>query len=348
MIVISIVVSINRFLLSILILIECRQLDDRHVDSKLLIPPVIMHDHVVRHLHDIMESLLKRLLQREQLAFVRTRVIHLALAGRGTNHIRMDTHGEAQGVACFLHVVAPVATLFLIAVNQVVDTHHTLFLTLRRSVVRCHPGLTRILWLRAELSDPLAFQFDTFRPFRLISDILLLADVIPIRAVHLHLDTGSTGILDHEPFTDADQAIDIIPGVPIDRRKVRHRIIAIARCREEAEDGKLTLRALTHTILQITQRVDFIQQRDSLDGLRTTLAEVAHQHVFDTTKAVAFRETAVAGVTHADLHDLRVIAAQVDHHDREVVILHVGGHPEPLKVPAFSPVSRSRNRRPCP
>ena len=191
----------------------------------------------------------------------------------------MHTHGEAERVGGLLHVIAPVATLFLVTLIEVIDTHHAFLLTLRCEVIGCYPCLACILRRGTELSDVLTLLLYTLCPLLRIRDVLLTADVVPVLAVYLHLDAGSTCVLDHIPLADAYQTVDVIPCILIDACKVWFRIVVVPGCRKQAEDSELTVLAqlrcsfrltcvyigsLAHAVVEVTQRIYLIEQRYSL------------------------------------------------------------------------------------
>ena len=134
-----------------------------------------------------MTRLFERLLQRKQLSLVAARVVHLTLARRGSDEVRMDAEGKAQSVGRLRHVVGPVATLLLVSIVERHDAHHAVLFAVRVDVVAADHRLTGILNARNKVDDVLLLLFFTLLSLRLVSNVFVVADIIPVVIVHLFL-----------------------------------------------------------------------------------------------------------------------------------------------------------------
>ena len=335
-----IAVGVGRHSLGILVLIESGEDYHGDIDCGTLMPMIVMQNDMIRLAHDIVTRLLNSLLQGEELALVGAAVVHLTLARCGSNKVGMDAELKAQSVGSLRHVIAPVATLLLACVVERHDAHHAVLLAVRVDVVAADHRLARILDARDEVDDVALLLILALTTLCLISNALVVADIIPVIIMHLNLHTWSRRVLDHIALAYAYETVDVEPGVAEDGVIVRHWIVLTARRSHTADDGKLAVvsrlavqaghgvRLLAHAHKQVAERIPIIKERYRLYlGLvEKAYAEIAVKHMLDASAPCAGRilETAIRGILVAHGDNLLAIAREDDDSNREGIELDVG------------------------
>ena len=144
----------------------------------------------------------------------------------------MHAQREAEGVGCLAHVVSPVATLLLAALGEVDDAHHALLLAVGVEVIARDECLACILRSAHEVDDVVLLLQDALLALIRVDDILVVAQLLPVVAVHLYLDAWRRGVLDHVALADADETVDVVPGIVEDAGIVWYRIVLQSGCRD--------------------------------------------------------------------------------------------------------------------
>ena len=144
----------------------------------------------------------------------------------------MHAQREAEGVGCLAHVVSPVATLLLAALREVDDAHHALLLAVGVEVVARDERLAGILRSADEVDDVVLLLQDALLSLIRVDDVLVVAEFLPVVAVHLYLDARSGRVFYHVALSDADETVDVVPGIVEDAGIVWYRIVLQAGCRD--------------------------------------------------------------------------------------------------------------------
>ena len=144
----------------------------------------------------------------------------------------MYAQREAECVGCLAHVVSPVATLLLAALGEVDDAHHALLLAVWVEVIARDERLAGIFRTAHEVDDVVLLLQDALLALIRVDDVLVVAELLPIVAVHLYLDARSGRVLDHVALADTDETVDIIPRIIKNAGIVWYRIVLQSGCRD--------------------------------------------------------------------------------------------------------------------
>lgn len=253
----------------------------------------------------------------------------------------MHAQREAESVGCLAHVVCPVATLLLAALGEVDDAHHALLLAVWVEVVARDERLAGIFRSAHEVDDVVLLLQDALLSLIRVDDVLVIAEFLPVVAVHLYLDARSGGVLDHVALADTDETVDVVPGIVEDAGIVWYRIVLQSGCRDARYDGKLAVlahlrslapdacvgvRSLAHARHEVAQRVIEVEQRDDFGvDRRHDVAEVAEEDMLYAPLVIWYLQAAIRNVLVADIDYLGVVTAQDDDLYRPEEELHVGG-----------------------
>ena len=248
---------------------------------------------------------------------------------------------EAEGIGCLAHVVCPVATLLLATLGEVDDAHHALLLAVWVEVVARDECLAGILRSAHEVDDVVLLLQDALLALIRVDDVLVVAELFPVVAVHLYLYARSGRVLDHVALADTDETVDVVPGIVEDAGIVWYRIVLQSWCRDAGYDGKLAVLAhlgclahdacvwvgsLAHARHEVAQRVVEVEQRNDLGMYRRhDVAEVAEEDMLYAPLVIWYLQAAIRNVLVADIDYLGVVTAQDDDLYRPEEELHVGG-----------------------
>ena len=320
--------------LGISILVQGGKQYHRYIRINLVFPTIETYHHIVRCVHQIVESDFERLLECEKLTLVGAGVVTLTLARSSPYQVRMNVVTVASDIGCFLNVFRPIAP-FLACIDEI-DTHHAVLASVRVHVVTRNPYLAAILDATDKIADVLFLLLETLQLLHPVGNILFSKNVIPIVLMHLYLILDRGMVLQLRFLADADEPLDVEPITTEDGGIVRHGINLTARSRETYQYGELAFlgpfespavrtRSTSHEHLQFAERVVDIQQSDSLHLLRLESRQtpVSIVHMIHASPFVRTLEAAITNFLVAQLVDLCTIFRQDDDRHGKEEILHV-------------------------